>query len=471
VSRKYRSALLALAGLALSVLVVGIERGLDTLGIAAAYKAKMLCSGVFVANRQPSDVLPELEIDDLAPLRFIRTDVDQSQGTVTTSALVVRRQAAMRGATGCALVPRGMTGTGFRQASVRAPDGYQGTAADSIPSAAPDDPVRIALEPVLARAFEEPDSAHRRRTQAVVVMQHGRLVAERYAPGITSDTRLLGWSMTKSVMNALVGILVRDGRLSLDAPVAIPEWQQPDDPRRAITMRQLLHMSSGLRLNEVMNSLRSDVIRMLLANDDMAAFVASRDLAAPPGSHWSYASGTTVIIARAIRSVIGDDTAYVRFPKKALFDPIGMSSALMETDAAGTFVGSSLMYATARDWARFGQLYLNDGTWNGERILPEGWVEFTGTPAPADSNRSYGAHFWLGVPSDPLEPAAALTPGALQAAGHEGQYVTIMPSDDAVIVRLGRTRYGDAWDQAAFVRDVIEVLNASPKPIVNGKRP
>jgi CubicO group peptidase (beta-lactamase class C family) len=143
-----------------------------------------------------------------------------------------------------------------------------------------------------------------------------------------------------------------------------------------------------------------------------------------------------------------------------------MSSAIIETDAAGTFVGSSLMYATARDWARFGQLYLNDGVWNGERILPEGWVQFTRDPAPADSNRAYGAHFWLGVPSDPGEPVRALTEGALQAAGHEGQYVTILPSHDAVIVRLGRTRYGDAWDQAAFVRDVIERLNESPATAV-----
>ena len=227
-------------------------------------------------------------------------------------------------------------------------------------------------------------------------------------------------------------------------------------------MRHLLHMSSGLRLNEVMTSLRSDVIRMLLANDDMAAFVASRDLVAPPGSRWAYASGTSVIIARVIRNVLGNDTAYVRFPRDALFDRIGMTSAVIETDAAGTFVGSSLMYATARDWARFGQLYLNDGTWNGERVLPEGWVDFTRIPAPADSNRAYGAHFWLGVPVEPGRPAVALSAGALQAAGHEGQFITIVPTHDAVIVRLGRTRYGDAWDHAAFVHDVLAKLDASP---------
>ena len=462
--RSTRPVLLLVASVVLVGAVFAIERGLDTLGIAVAFKARMLCSGIFLSDRQPEQVLQDLEIDDLAPLRFIRTEVDPSDGVVRASALgFVRRQAASRGATGCALVPRGMTRSEFRHASVRDDSGLWGRKpSPPIPVAPPDDSVRTALDEVLGRAFAEPDSAHRRRTQAVVVMQHGRIVGERYAPTITSDTRLLGWSMTKGVMNALVGILVRDGRLSLDEPVRLPEWSAAGDPRGAITMRHLLHMSSGLRLNEVMTSLRSDVIRMLLANDDMAAFVASRDLMATPGSHWAYASGTSVIIARVIRNVIGNDTAYVRFPRDALFDRIGMTSAVIETDASGTFVGSSLMYATARDWARFGQLYLNDGMWNGERILPEGWVQFTRVPAPADSNRSYGAHFWLGVPSDPGEPASALTDGALQAAGHEGQYVTIIPSHDAVIVRLGRTRYGDAWDQAGFVREVISKLNAPP---------
>ena len=458
--RSARPVLLLAASAVLVGAVFAIERGLETLGIAVAFKARMLCSGVFVADRAAGDVVRELEFDDLAPLRHIHTAIDYSDARVFASALgVVRRTAALRRAGGCALVPRGMPVWKFQWESIG--DTRSPAAATPLPEAPPADSVRNALAPVLEAAFREPDSTRLRRTQAIVVMQHGRIIVERYAPGITVDTRLLGWSMTKSVMNALVGILVRDGRLSLDTPVAMPEWSSPGDPRARITMRHLLHMSSGLRLNEVMTSLRSDVIRMLLANADMAAFVASRDLVAPPGARWAYASGTSLIVARVIRNVLNNDTVYVRFPREALFDRLGMASALIETDAAGTFVGSSLMYATARDWARFGQLYLNDGMWNGERILPEGWVDFTRQPAPADSNRSYGAHFWLGVPSDPGGPVNALTEGALQAAGHEGQYVTIIPSHDAVIVRLGRTRYGQAWDQGAFVRDVIGKLNAS----------
>jgi len=457
---------LPIASLALAAAVFAFERGIDTLAIAVAYKAKMLCSGVFVADRRPEDVLAEIERDDLAPLRFIRASVDASEGMVKASALgIVRRQAASRGATGCALVPRGMTRSEFRHASARdTVELFERLPAPPLPAVATDDSIRLALDPVLQLAFAEPDSGHPRRTQAIVVIHGDRIVAERYAPGIKPETRLLGWSMTKSVMNALVGILVLDGRLSLNGPVPLPEWAAPGDPRGAITMDHLLRMVSGLRFNEGMESTRSDVVRMLLASDDMAQFAFSRDLTAAPGTRWQYASGTSVLIARVIRGALENDQAYVTFPREALFDRIGMSSAVIETDAAGTFVGSSLMYATARDWARFGLLYLNDGLWSGEQILPDGWVEYTGTPTPADPNRGYGAHFWLGVPADPGQPVTALPDGALQASGHEGQFITIVPSHEAVIVRLGRTRYSDAWDQAAFVHAVLGKLPERARP-------
>jgi CubicO group peptidase (beta-lactamase class C family) len=458
---------LPIAGVALALSVFGLERGFDTLGIAVAYKAKMLCSGVFVAGRSPEDVLAELEFDDLAPLRFIRAAVDPGESLAKASALgIVRRQAASRGATGCALVPRGMTRSEFGHASTLAPLPVS-EQPPTLPVAAPDDPIRLALDSVLDRAFSEPDSTRLRRTQAVVVMHRGYIVAERYARGINQQTRLLGWSMTKSVMNALIGILVRDGRLSLDSPAALPAWRQPGDPRGAITLDHLLHMSSGLRFDEGMASTRSDVIRMLLQSDDMAGFAADRALEASPGSRWQYASGTSVLIASIIRNVLNDDRAYARFPREALFDRVGMSSAVIETDAAGTFVGSSLMYATARDWARFGLLYLNDGVWNGERVLPEGWDDYTRRPAPADLNRGYGAHFWLGTPAEPGEFVGRLPEGALQAAGHEGQFLTVLPSHDAVVVRMGRTRFPDAWDQAAFLEAVLAVLprRDHPRPV------
>ena len=455
---------LVLTAIAIPVAVIAFERAIDILRLAVAYKAKMLCSGVFLSDRRQEDLLAEIERDDLAPLRFIRTSVDPSEGVVKASALgIVRRQAATRGAAGCAIVPRGMTRTDLRVASVRDSVGLFGRKpAVALLEAASNDSIRLALQSVVDAAFSEPDSTRRRRTQAVIVVHNGRIVAERYAPGITAETRMLGWSATKSVMNALIGTLVREGRVSLDSPVPIPEWRENGDPRAAITWNHLLHMESGLRFDEGMETIRSDVIRMLLATDDMAAFAASRELAAPPGTRWQYASGSTVLLARALRNVLNNDTAYIRFPREALFDRIGMNSAVIETDASGTFVGSSLMYATARDWARFGTLYLNDGVWSGERILPEGWIEYTRTPAASDPNKRFGAHFWLGVPSAPGSPVSMLPEGALQAAGHEGQFITIVPSHAAVIVRLGRTRYSGAWDQGTFVRDVMSKLDETP---------
>jgi len=261
--------------------------------------------------------------------------------------------------------------------------------------------------------------------------------------------------MSKSVMNALVGVLVREGRLRVDAPAPIPEWQRTGDPRARITIGHLLQMRSGLAFEENEASPRSDVMRMLFGTGDIARFVTSRGVAFAPGTHWQYSNAGTNIIAAAIRSVLRDPETYLTFPRRELFDPLGMSSAVLETDAAGTFIGSSYLYATARDWARFGTLYLRDGVWNGTRILPEGWVEYTRTPSPADGSSRYGAHFWLEIPPEYAGVDPRLPVPALHAVGHEGQFVTIVPSRDLVIVRLGRTRHPQAWDHARFVRDVL----------------
>jgi CubicO group peptidase (beta-lactamase class C family) len=416
-------------------------------GILVAYKAKQLCSGVFVGGRDAGAVITELEVDDLELLRYIGSSVDPARKSASATAFgLITREAIYRGPAGCGLVfggPAPAVSTPFPASA----------AADAIEYASSE---RLAA--VLDRAFAEPDQARPQRTRAVVVVQSGRVVGERYAAGIDRDTPLIGWSMTKSVMNALAGILVRQGRLFLDNPVPIREWQAPDDSRRGITFDHLLRMSSGLRFDEEMTTPLTDVVYMLLAVPDMAAYAAGKPLDAAPGTSWQYSSGTTVILARAIRNVIADDREYHAFPRRALFDRLGMSSAVLETDAAGTFAGSSLMYATARDWARLGMLYLQDGVWNGERILPEGWVDYTRTPAPADASRRYGAHFWLDVPDGYRRTGATLPRDAFHAAGHQGQFVTVVPSRDAVVVRLGGTRHRDAWDQTAFVHDVLAAL-------------
>lgn len=416
--------------------------------ILAAYKAKMLCSEVLLAHRDPRAVLTELEVDDLAPLRYVSASVDSSARIAKASvAGLIRHEAGYRDQRGCVL-QFGSSQTGTASS---APD--QSQSDDALRG-----DVNHALDPVLERAFAEPNPERPRRTRAVVVVQNGRIVAERYAPGFTPETPLIGWSMTKTVINALVGILVKDGRLAVNRPAPVPEWQSAGDPRRAITLDQLLRMSSGLEFDESAWNPVSDVTVMLLGRPDAGRYAARKSLAAAPGTVWQYSSGTTNIISRALRAVINDDAMYAEFPHRALFDRIGMSSALIETDASGAFIGSSFGYATARDWARLGMLYVNDGMWNGQRILPEGWVAYTRSPAPADPLEHYGAHVWLKV-ADEYSGDAVLPADAFHAIGHAGQFVTMIPSANLVVVRLGLTRYPDAWDHTAFVRDVLMALD------------
>ena len=290
----------------------------------------------------------------------------------------------------------------------------------------------IARE-VLARAFSQPPELG--ETLAIVVVQGGEVVAEQYGPETGPDTTLISWSMAKSITQAFVGLLVRDGRLDVAAPAAVPRWQGADDPRASITLDQLLHMRSGLAfVEDYVDDQVSDVIEMLFGTgaDDVAAYAESRPLVHEPGAVWSYSSGTTNIVSALAGRVVGGGEGGMRaYLARELFAPIGMTSAIPRFDAAGTFVGSSYLYATARDFARFGELYLHDGVWNGSRILPEGWVDYartmTSPPAPPDEPHGYGAHWWLW--DDDF--------GTFGAHGYEGQYTLVVPPLDLVVVRLG----------------------------------
>jgi CubicO group peptidase (beta-lactamase class C family) len=217
-------------------------------------------------------------------------------------------------------------------------------------------------------------------------------------------------------------------------------------------------MSSGLDFDEDSINPRGGVLFMLLRAPDVPAYAAMSPLAAAPGTRWRYSSATTNVITGAMRRVMGD--AFLAFPRRALFDPIGMHSAVLETDAHGNFIGSSFMWATARDWARLGQLYLDDGVWEGARILPAGWVTYSRTPAPAAPDRRYGAHFWLKIADAyrRASPSFALSADVFHAVGHEGQFVTIVPSRRLVVVRLGLTRKAGAWAHDEFVARVLHAL-------------
>jgi CubicO group peptidase (beta-lactamase class C family) len=264
------------------------------------------------------------------------------------------------------------------------------------------------------------------------------------------------------VTHGLVGIRILEGKLALHAPAPVPEWSGEGDPRTTITLDQLLRMSSGLAFSEVYEDYNSDVVTMLFKRGDAGGYAAAKPLAHTPDTHWYYSSGTTNLVSRIVRDTFeGDQAAYFAFPRRALFERIGMRSAVIEPDASGTFVGSSFMFATARDWARFGLLFLQDGVWQGERLLPEGWVRYGTTPTPLAPQGRYGAHWWLnaGDPDDPSDrPWPDLPRDAFAASGFEGQYVLVIPSRQLVLVRLGLSRPQHTFslnDFAAAVRAAI----------------
>lgn len=469
ISRKRIVCALAIAG----ALLLGYTcyYGWQVLIIGAAYKAKVLCSGVFVSERNPQDVLDE-DLEGI--LSIIHAEIDAKERSVSTSFPGIPSQRAIfRDGLGCTLLSgasetevRGQT-KDINMHALTSPDRPSDVARlrafdEDLPPE-----VSLKLTKALDKAFSETDTDNPIRTRAVVVVYDGQIIAERYAPGISSDTTLPGWSMTKSVTNALVGILVKQGKLSIDQPVAIAEWSGAGDPRSDITLDQLLRMSSGLEFDERSGPVVSDVNRMLMRRRDVAAYAIAKSLRYALDSHWHYSSGTTNIISRVIRDSVGGTAAdYFTFPRKSLFDRVGMRSAIIEPDASGTFVGSSFMYATARDWARFGLLYLQDGIWEGERILPTGWVSYSTTPTPRAPLGQYGAHFWTNggdMTASNARPFQSLPADTFYAAGYEGQYVVIIPSRKLVVVRLGQTKKYGAWDMESFVSDVLSAISHQPE--------
>jgi len=320
------------------------------------------------------------------------------------------------------------------------PPGVPWPAAD--PDGWPEGPSSSSIDALVDELFADTDRYG--TTYAALVIHEGRLLAERYGGSlprfdgpperVTRATPLLSWSMAKSILHAGIGILVGDGLLDVHAPAAVPAWHaDASDPRTAITLEHLLTMRDGLDFAEdYVDAGLSDVIEMLFGRgkDDVAAYAESRPLAHPPDATFNYSSGTSNIVAAIAGRTVGGGAKFVDLLKQRVFDPIGMTSADPRLDAAGTFIASSYVYATARDFARFGLLYLRDGTWDGERVVPEGWVDHGRRQRSVDDEGlGYGAHWWV-VGDDQ---------GSFRASGYEGQAIQICPGLDLLAVRLGRS--------------------------------
>ena len=298
-------------------------------------------------------------------------------------------------------------------------------------------------------------------TRALLVVSGGRIVLERYASGFGPTSRFRSWSMAKSVTQCLTGILVGEGRLALDAPAPVPEWQRPGDPRGQLTLRHVLHMTTGLDNADGDDDTFAGKLLFGEASKDTQAFAARFDLAHEPGSYWDYSTATSQILAGIVGRSVGGGREGVRaFAERALARPLGIQSLVLEFDAAETLLGGSHVWASARDWARLGLLYLRDGSWDGRRILPEGWVDFTRTPAPAANNGTYGAHFWIAAEPGP-DQWPTLAPGieAFQMNGNAGQFVVIAPDRDLVVVRLGEM-HASSWPE--LNAQLAELIRAFP---------
>jgi CubicO group peptidase (beta-lactamase class C family) len=299
-------------------------------------------------------------------------------------------------------------------------------------------------------------------TRALLIVQGGRLVRERYADGFGPDSRFRSWSMAKSVLNALIGIRVRDGALALDAPAPVPAWQKAGDPRGALTLRHLLTMTSGLDNADGGADPDSYVARILFGDLSADTAGAADDVALvhAPGSFWAYSTGTSQILSGILARSVGGGRAGVRgFAERELAAPIGIRSLVLEFDAAGTPLGGAYVWASARDWARLGTLYLRDGAWDGRRILPEGWVDVARTPAPASNNGTYGAHFWVnGTAKEGQFQPLRTGLDAFEMSGNAGQYVVVVPDRDLVLVRLGETQRFDWVEIPELLSELVEAF-------------
>jgi CubicO group peptidase (beta-lactamase class C family) len=309
-------------------------------------------------------------------------------------------------------------------------------------------------------AFADSALPRPQNTRGIVVIYRGKIIAERYAPGWGPSTPQISWSMGKSIASTLIGVLVQDGALTLDAPAPVPEWRGTRDPRREIRLRDLLRMSSGLDFDNFgLNPATSytaanEHFRIYFDAVDVAAHAVHQPLRFAPGAVWRYRNSDPLTLMHIARQVVeGRGESFLTFPQRRLFDRIGARSFVLETDAWGNFIITGYDYGSTRDWARLGLLYLRDGLWEGERILPETWAEFVSTPAPGDESRGYGGLFWLNR-GGAMERLPA---DAYWAAGYMGQYTMVIPSRDLVVVRQGPSPGGT---DSYFEELVARVLGA-----------
>jgi len=431
----------------LILLAVAFKALIDRAPIITGFSAKMISSWTMLTNRTQQSV--EQEELSFFPLNLAtNTIIPDEKAVVSTFFGFSEQKAIYREGLGSTLVADFDENTVKKQKLTQKilpknPDTIAWPYGDVLPENTPSNIHLDQLASAVNKAFDKG------KTRAVLICYDTLFLLEKYKQGFDRNTRFLGWSMSKSVTNALIGILIKQGKLQLHKPAPVKEWQ--NDNRKSITLHHLLQMSSGLEWEEDYSTI-SDATVMLYKKGDMGSFALNKPLLFPPDSVWYYSSGTSNILSLIIRRQFKTDQEYWKFPREALFNKTGMRSMIFETDASGTFVGSSYTFATARDWARFGLLYLKKGIFNGQSIFPKGWTEYTATAA-RKSQGKYGAQFWLQPKELPDAP-----PDTYYADGYHGQRVYIIPSKKVVIVRFGLNQKGE-FDYNTFVNDILKAID------------
>lgn len=416
------------------------------LPIINGYASKNLCSCVFVSER--SQLQAEANELNFSFIKYTSNLIDTLEGSVTSSFLGFRPQKSFfNEKVGCALVNNEKNIENFKALDFSKEIVYYKE----------DSTLKINLNKgneKLTKAvdnhFTEVEGEVVKNTTALLVVHNNELIAERYAKGFTKQNRFLGWSMAKSIMSSLVGILVKEKGVDINKSIAIPEWS--NDERKDITLNNVLQMSTGINWVEDYGSI-SDVTKMLYTKDNVYESAIDNDLEFTAGTNYKYSSGSSNILSGYLKSYFKNQEDYLLFPYKALFAKIGMKSMLLETDPNGLFIGSSYAWATARDWCRYGMLYEQEGVWNQEQILPKGWTKYTSTPAE-HSKGVYGAQFWLHTPEEFPDVPSDL----YFADGFQGQRVFIIPSKNLVVVRFGLSNKGSV-DFNKLLKEIIESLD------------